>query len=352
MKRAVLVSMTTSNWRLTLIVGGILFALVLIWVLATPTHRPTQIAADSGGQIPLLTHPPVIKELPEQTPPIEITIEPSIQQMLPIDITTLATETISLSTTTPVPISTSVPIPSPVPTPTSTTVSSVTVNDSVYKTASIRIPILNYHSVTVQPGNPAAITPAKLEEQMQYLADNDYTPLTLKEFIDIWEGREKPPAKPILLTFDDGYKDNYTEAMPILAKHDFRATLFMSPGMVEDGYFLNWEEVKEMQKGGWDIQPHGMTHPHLPQLNKEKQTYEITEAKRQIEEQLGITSDIYCYPYGERNQTTLSILKEHGFRYAFTIDQGKATSDQHPFLIRRLFVNGEAGMNSFKALLK
>ncbi|TXK70171.1 polysaccharide deacetylase family protein [Paenibacillus sp. N3.4] len=231
-----------------------------------------------------------------------------------------------------------------------------TVKDSVYSkasiTAQISIPVLNYHSVTVQPGNTAAITPAKLEEQMQYLADHGYKTLTLNEFIDIWEGREKPKAKAILLTFDDGYKDNYTAALPILAKHNFRATMFISPGMVEDGYFLNWEEIKEMHKGGWDIQPHGMTHQNLTQLNTEKQTFEITEARRQIEKELGIPADVYCYPFGERNQTTLHILKEHGFRYAFTIDQGMANPDQNPFLIHRLFVNGEAGLNSFKALLK
>ncbi|MCZ8517203.1 polysaccharide deacetylase family protein [Paenibacillus filicis] len=228
--------------------------------------------------------------------------------------------------------------------------------DAIYKTppflSKVSIPVLNYHSVTIQPGNRAAITPKKLEEQMQYLAEQGYTTLSLKEFIDIWEGRVSPPTKPVLLTFDDGYKDNYTTAMPILKKYEFRATLFMSPGMVDDGYFLNWDEVKEMHQVGWDIQPHGMTHPHLPRLSAEKQEHEIMEGRHQIEEQLEITADVFCYPYGERNQVTLNILKENQFRYAFTIDQGKAAPDQNPLLLRRLFVDGEQGLSSFKALLK
>ncbi|WP_246362902.1 polysaccharide deacetylase family protein [Paenibacillus alba] len=329
--------MTTSNWRLTLIIGGMLIATVSIWFLASQSFRPTQITADSR-EAPLIQGPiPEFKEQHLPVLPIEVpNDEVTKQQELPNLMTPLAAEAIATFTPTATPIA--------------------TVKDSVYKTASITaqisIPVLNYHSVTVQPGNTAAITPAKLEEQMQYLADQGYKTLTLKEFIDIWEGGEKPTAKVILLTFDDGYKDNYTAALPILAKHNFRATLFVSPGMVEDGYFLNWDEIKEMHKGGWDIQPHGMTHPNLTKLNSEKQTFEITEARRQIEEELGITADVYCYPFGERNQTTLHILKEHGFRYAFTIEQGMAKPDQNPLLIRRLFVNGEAGLSSFKSLLK
>jgi peptidoglycan/xylan/chitin deacetylase (PgdA/CDA1 family) len=151
----------------------------------------------------------------------------------------------------------------------------------------------------------------------------------------------------VLLTFDDGYADNYTHALPLLKELGLNATLFVSPGTVEDGYFLNWEQITEMHEAGWDIQPHGMTHPHLPRLKAEDQAHEIVEAKRQIEEQLGTTADIYCYPYGEYNQTTLTILKENGFRYAFTIDQGKTTNKQEAYKLKRVFVSGEESFNRF-----
>jgi peptidoglycan/xylan/chitin deacetylase (PgdA/CDA1 family) len=205
-----------------------------------------------------------------------------------------------------------------------------------------RIPVLNYHSITVDPGNRAVITPAKFEAQMLYLSKNGYTTLTLQQFIDYMDNAAAAmPEKPVLLTFDDGYADNYEHAMPILKNLQFHATLFASPGTTEDGYFLNWEQIKEMHAAGWDIQPHGMTHPHLPRLTAKKQAYEITEAKRQIEENLNIKASIFCYPYGERNATTLQLLQENGFQYAFTIDQGMTTRDQDRFLLKRLFVNGE-----------
>lgn len=222
------------------------------------------------------------------------------------------------------------------------------------KTSSkVSIPVLNYHSVAIDPGNIVVISPDKLEEQMAYLHDHGYTPLSLEAFIRLLEGdtSEKAPEKPILLTFDDGYIDNYEQAMPILAKYGFPATLFVSPGMTEQDGYLNWEQIKKMQAGGWDIQPHGMSHPHLPKLTADEQAYEIVEARKLIEEHLGTKADIFCYPYGERNKTTLKLLKQHGFRYAFTIDQGFATNEQSPFLLKRLFVNGEEDLQAFESKL-
>lgn len=213
----------------------------------------------------------------------------------------------------------------------------------------VSIPVLNYHSVAIDPGNIVVISPAKLEEQMAYLHNHGYTPISLTTFIRLIEGEGglATPEKPVLLTFDDGYVDNYENALPILAKYSFPATLFMSPGMTDQEGYLNWEQVKKLHDAGWDIQPHGMTHPHLPQLSEEQQAYEILEARKQIEEKLGTKADVFCYPYGEYNKTTLKILKEHGFRYAFTIDQGFATNQQSPFLLKRLFINGEEGLKSF-----
>ncbi|MCS7462786.1 polysaccharide deacetylase family protein [Paenibacillus doosanensis] len=215
-----------------------------------------------------------------------------------------------------------------------------------------RIPVLNYHSITVDPGNRATITPEKFAAQMNYLKDNEYTTLTLRQFADIMEGREEAPDKAVLLTFDDGYADNYEHALPLLQELDFHATLFMSPGMTDDGYFLDWDQVKEMHEAGWDIQPHGMTHPHLPLLKANDQLNEIAEAKRQIEERLGTTADVFCYPYGEWNQTTLKLLKEHHFRYAFTIEQGVTTPEQDQLKLKRIFVNGEESIDRWISRLE
>lgn len=215
-----------------------------------------------------------------------------------------------------------------------------------------RIPVLNYHSIGIDPGNPAVISPKKFEEQMAFLKNGNYTTLRIQDFKDIWEGKKKAPAKAVLLTFDDGYTDNYEIAMPILQKYGFHATLFMITGWTEKDGYLNWDQAKEMQQAGWDILPHSMNHPHLPRLSPEKQKFEIVESRKLIEEKLGGTADVFCYPYGEYNKETLKILRDHQFQYAFTIEQGYADPSQNPLLIKRWFINGEEGMASFKKKLQ
>lgn len=210
-----------------------------------------------------------------------------------------------------------------------------------------RIPVLNYHSIGTEPDNNAVLDPKKLEEQMAYLAKEKYTPLTLQQFIDIWEGKLQAPPKSVLLTFDDGYADNHEQALPILKKYGFHATLFMSPGSVGDGWYIDWKQAKELQEAGWDIQPHGMTHPQLTKLTEEKQRVEIEESAKQLEDHLGIKSEVFCYPYGLFNKTTIKLLQENKYKLAFTIDQGFADTSQNPYALKRLFIGGSDSLNTF-----
>lgn len=215
------------------------------------------------------------------------------------------------------------------------------------------IPVLNYHSIDVNPNNNAVLDPAKLEQQLIYLKEEGYTPLTLQQFLDIWDGKAEAPPKPVLLTFDDGYADNHTNAMPLLTKYGFPATLFATMGMTgQDGYFADWEQLRELRDNGWDIQPHGMTHPYFNKLKPDQQRHELTESIRLIQEELGVKTIAFCYPYGVYNADTLRILEELGVPIAFTIDQGRAEPDQSPLKIKRIFVGGKESMDTFKKKLR
>lgn len=204
----------------------------------------------------------------------------------------------------------------------------------------VSIPVLNYHSVGQATYSSLVLSPVKLEKQLEYLARDGYTPLSIDDFTLILEKRKLAPPKPVLLTFDDGYSDNYTLAMPLLRRYHFPAVAFISPGMIGTPGYLTWDQVKELHKSSWDILPHGMTHPHLPMLSAAKQKIQIVESRRLIEERLGSKADVFCYPYGEFNNDTLAILKEAGFRYAFTIQQGRTASLQAPYKLKRIYVNG------------
>jgi peptidoglycan/xylan/chitin deacetylase (PgdA/CDA1 family) len=94
-----------------------------------------------------------------------------------------------------------------------------------------------------------------------------------------------------------------------------------------------------------------MTHPQLPKLSLQDQTYEITEARAQIEQKLGTVADVYCYPYGLWNAATLRVLKEHSFRYAFTIQQGITEPSLYKLKLKRIFVNGEESLDKWKSRL-
>ncbi|MFC5452938.1 polysaccharide deacetylase family protein [Paenibacillus aestuarii] len=216
----------------------------------------------------------------------------------------------------------------------------------------VAIPVLNYHSIGDSPGNIYMLRPDHFARQMDYLAAHQYTPLTLQEFALILEKKKVAPDKPVLLTFDDGYASNYELAMPVLKSHDFPATVFILPGMVGQGAYLSWPQIREMRENKWDVQPHTMTHPHLPQLAAEAQREEIVTSRHEIERQLGTVADVFAYPYGEYNETTLGILQEAGFRYAFTTLPGMATSAQPPLELHRIVVQEGDSFRTWKRKLK
>ncbi len=205
----------------------------------------------------------------------------------------------------------------------------------------IAIPVLNYHSIGVEPGNTYVLHPDMFARQMDYLAAQHYTPLTLGDFARIIEKKQPSPERPVLLTFDDGYANNAEVAMPILQRHGFPATLFLSPGFIGQPGYLSWPQVQELSAAGWDIAPHSVTHRHLPQLSIEQQREEITESRRRIAHALGRSADVFAYPFGEYNEDTIKILKKAAYRYAFTTKEGYATSKQSPYELSRIVVHGE-----------
>lgn len=205
----------------------------------------------------------------------------------------------------------------------------------------VSIPVLNYHSIGVEPGNTYVLHPDAFARQMDYLAAHHYTPLTLAEFASVLADQMPSPAHPVLLTFDDGYANNAEVALPILQQHGFPATLYVSTGLINTPGYLTWPQVGQLSAAGWDIASHTVTHPHLPKLSKEAQREEILAARAKIEQELGKPADTFAFPYGEYNRTTLRILRKAGFRYAFTTHPGWASSSQSPLELHRIVVDSQ-----------
>ena len=212
------------------------------------------------------------------------------------------------------------------------------------------IPILMYHSID----NNNVFFTVKLEvfkKQMKYLKDNDYSVISLTELVRILESNNNLPDKTIVLTFDDGFGDNYSNVFPILKKHNFPATIFLITGLINKEMnnsqniplkILNWEQIQEMHNSGLiDFQPHTVNHQEL----NEK---EIIDSRKEIEERLNKKCELFAYPRGLYNNKIIDILKDNGFKASRTLKNGKVNKGDNLFELKRISVNSTTSFIQFK----
>ncbi|MFC4809829.1 polysaccharide deacetylase family protein [Paenibacillus sp. GCM10023250] len=219
-------------------------------------------------------------------------------------------------------------------------------------TSAARIPVLCYHSIADNGGsNEYIVSPERFREEMAWLHGQGYRSLDLKEFGAILSGEEKPSGKEVLITFDDGYANNYAEALPVLQRYGFRATEFLVTNWVGGAGYLSWDEVKTLRGAGWDIMAHTRTHPFLPLHTAGVQRDEIAGSKAAIERELGTEVTAIAYPYGLRSEETMRLVKQSGYAYAFTFDDGWTEAGQNPYLLKRLFIPGGMGLGAFERKL-
>ena len=190
---------------------------------------------------------------------------------------------------------------------------------------STRIPILLYHHVQDMPDTVSAskrrwsVAPKKFEDQMNWIASHGFHPVTMDQFVAHFKQGSELPPKPIILTFDDGWEDQYTTALPILKQHNFVATFFIITNMVGHSAYLNWDQVNEMLKAGMDIQSHTLTHKRLSVLPNDKAWPEIAESKKILETRLNKPVGILAYPYGCYDDDVIVLTKKAGYVAAATV---------------------------------
>lgn len=166
-----------------------------------------------------------------------------------------------------------------------------------------RAVILMYHSVSTGIDDFMNVEPKNFERQMKYLADSKRSVISLSELVRRFKNKE-PLGGSLVLTFDDGYRDNYEVAFPTLKRHKFPATIFVTTGLIGKSDKralprLSVEQLKEMESSGLiDIEPHTVSHPKLATLNAADAKKEIDDAKKTIEDMLGKKAVHFAYPYG------------------------------------------------------
>jgi len=212
-----------------------------------------------------------------------------------------------------------------------------------------------YHHISVPPPDAddvrrdLSVTPQDFEEQLRYLTEAGYQSLTLSDLTYYLAIGKRLPRRPIILTFDDGYLDNYTQAYPLLKKHGFVGTFFLTTAPIdqENEEYLSWDQVKEMSADGMEFEAHTYTHPDLRDQPVDYVVWQIMASKEAIEERTGKTSRFLSYPSGMYDQQVVDVLRSAHFWGAVTISQSDKQSSQQPFELKRIRIRGDDTLDSF-----
>lgn len=220
----------------------------------------------------------------------------------------------------------------------------------------IRVPIIMYHSILIHNnrGSSNTITPNEFENDLKYIKENGYTTIMMSDLIGYVYGENELPEKPLIITFDDGFLNNYVYALPLLKKYDCKATLSII-GICTDKFtqitsndleysHLTWEQLNQMvESGRFEIQNH--TYDLHKSTNKRVgakkrrgeslSDYEnllsddIGGFQQQITDMLGCVPNTFVYPYGSISKESDQIIKKLGFKASFSTNGGvnKITKD-------------------------
>ncbi len=226
------------------------------------------------------------------------------------------------------------------------------------------VPILMYHAVADTPARAArglSVTPAAFAEQMAALAADGFTPLTTRQLGAAWRDGGPLPARPVLITFDDGYEGVHRHALPVLAGHGFPATLFATTGWIRGrgaadlapgapDAMLSWQQVRGLAAAGVEIGGHAHSHPQLDQIGAGRLWFELTRCKEILTEELGAPPVAFAYPFGYSDRRVRAAVRR---AYAISLAVGNrlAARSQGPYALQRVTVRRSTGIEEFTRLV-
>lgn len=219
------------------------------------------------------------------------------------------------------------------------------------------VPILMYHYVRVNPdprdeiGYGLSVPPAAFAAHMTFLADRGYRVVPMRELNQFIGTGKLPTEKWAVLTFDDGYRDAYTDAWPVLKKLGFGATIFMIADLVDNPRYLTREQLRELSAAGIEIGSHSTSHPELPALNAVRLRYEVVGSREILERLLGRPVVSFCYPSGHSNAAVRQAVQAAGYSSAVTVEPGLFRGRADRFQIPRVRVYGGMGLASLARTL-
>ncbi|PBC64834.1 polysaccharide deacetylase [Streptomyces sp. Tue6028] len=225
------------------------------------------------------------------------------------------------------------------------------------------MPILMYHSIAHSPNDATralSVAPEAFTEQMALLGDRGFTPVDTARLAAGWRSGAALPVRPVLITFDDGYEGVHRHALPVLAKHGFASTLFVSTGWLRGPYdtgggldaMLDWDQVRELAGEQMEIGGHSHTHPELDQITDEALWSELLRCKEIIADELGARPVSFAYPYGYSSRRVRRTVREAGFAQSLAVGNALARRRQGPYALERVTVRRTTGIDEFEQLVE
>lgn len=208
------------------------------------------------------------------------------------------------------------------------------------------VPILMYHVIAPPPaGAPFPglyVTPSEFAGQMHALRDAGWRATTLDQLDAFWHGSSQlGSGKPIVLTFDNGYQSQYTQALPVLRSLGWVADENIQlSGLPPSQGGLGEAEVREMIAAGWELDTQGFSHADLVALDAEQLHYQVAVARETLQHRYHVPVNWFCYPSGHYNATVIAAVRAAGYRGSTTVIPGWAHAGEDPYRLHRLRVLG------------
>jgi peptidoglycan/xylan/chitin deacetylase (PgdA/CDA1 family) len=217
------------------------------------------------------------------------------------------------------------------------------------------VPILMYHVLSappaVAPYPDLFVRPAEFRAQMHWLERNGYRAITLRRAYDNWTTGARLPAKPIVISFDDGYLSQYTRGYTTLRALHWPGVLNLEVNFLKPAGGMRPWRVRKLIAAGWEIDAHTLTHPDLTKVGDAQLWKEVDGSRMVLRREFHVPVEFFCYPSGRYDDRVVAAVRRAGYLAATTTNYGLARPPDL-FRLDRVRVNGSEGLSGFVASLR